>query len=78
MDTIPRRPRCASMRWGAQLSDQVLYPNTRVDDKAEALTGERKYVLHFEAGKLPLGVRRLWNLAMYGDDMLFVENNFTL
>ncbi len=38
---------------GAQLSDQVLYPNTAVDDKGEALTGERKYVLHFDAGKLP-------------------------
>ena len=30
---------------GAQLSDQVIYPNTNVDDKGERLTGSRKYVL---------------------------------
>jgi Protein of unknown function (DUF1214) len=58
---------------GAQLSDQVTYPNTRVGDKGEALTGERKYVLHFEKGKLP-PVSVFWNLAMYSPDMFFVEN----
>jgi hypothetical protein len=60
---------------GAQLSDQVLYPNTAVDDKGEGLTGERKYVLRFDAGKLP-PVSVFWNMAMYGSDMLFVENEF--
>jgi hypothetical protein len=50
---------------GAQLSDQVIYPNTSVDDKGEALTGTRKYVLHFDAGKLP-PVSVFWNMAMYG------------
>jgi hypothetical protein len=60
---------------GAQLADQVIYPNTRVDDKGEKLTGTRKYVLHFDAGKWP-PVSVFWNLAMYGDDMLFVENDF--
>lgn len=60
---------------GAQLSDQVIYPNTAVDDKGEALTGAHKYVLHFDAGKLP-PVAVFWNMAMYGSDMLFVENEF--
>jgi hypothetical protein len=60
---------------GAQLSDQVLYPNTAVDGKGEILTGDRKYVLRFEAGKLP-PVSVFWNVAMYGSDMLFVENDF--
>jgi hypothetical protein len=59
---------------GAQLSDQVIYPNTSVDDKGEALTGARKYVLHFDAGKLP-PVSVFWNMALYGPDMLFVEND---
>jgi hypothetical protein len=58
---------------GAQLSDQVLYPNTSVDDKGEPLSGANKYVLHFDAGKLP-PVSIFWNMAMYGSDMLFVEN----
>jgi hypothetical protein len=58
---------------GAQLSDQVLYPNTSVDDKGEPLSGANKYVLHFDTGKLP-PVSVFWNMAMYGSDMLFVEN----
>ena len=69
------RAALAKYELGAQLSDQVLYPNTSVDDKGEQLTGERKYVLHFDAGKLP-PVSVFWNMAMYGSDMLFVENNF--
>ena len=60
---------------GAQLPDQVLYPNTTVDDKGEQLTGARRYVLHFDAGKLP-PVATFWNMSMYGSNMLFVENDF--
>lgn len=60
---------------GAQLSDQVIYPNTSVDDNGEHLNGTKKYILHFEAGKLP-PVSVFWNMAMYGSDMLFVENDF--
>jgi hypothetical protein len=44
------RAALAKYEIGAQLSDQVLYPNTSVDDKGESLTGARKYVLHFEHG----------------------------
>jgi hypothetical protein len=53
----------------------VLYPNTSVDEKGEGLTGARKYVLHFDKGQLP-PVSVFWNIAMYGSDMLFVENDF--
>jgi hypothetical protein len=69
------RAALAKYEVGAQLSDQVIYPNTGVDDKGEQLTGTRKYVLHFDAGKLP-PVATFWNLAMYGSDMLFIENDF--
>lgn len=69
------RAALAKYEVGAQLSDQVIYPNTTVDDKGEPLTGERKYVLHFAAGKLP-PVSVFWNMAMYASDMLFVENDF--
>jgi len=69
------RAALAKYEVGAQLSDQVIYPNTSVDDKSEQLTGARKYVLRFDAGKLP-PVATFWNLAMYGSDMLFVENDF--
>jgi hypothetical protein len=69
------RAALAKYELGAQLSDQVIYPNTSVDDKGEQLTGTRKYVLQFDAGKLP-PVATFWNVAMYGADMLFVENDF--
>ena len=58
---------------GAQLSDQVIYPNTRVDDRSQPLDGANRYVLHFEKGKLPAALV-FWNVAMYAPDMLFVEN----
>ena len=58
---------------GAQLSDQVIYPNTGVDDHDKPLDGSNHYVLHFEKGNQP-AVTVFWNLAMYAPDMLFIEN----
>ncbi|HTV93651.1 MAG TPA: DUF1214 domain-containing protein [Verrucomicrobiae bacterium] len=69
------RAALAKYEIGAQLSDQVTYPNCRVDDHGEPLTGERKYTLQFLKGKAP-PVSVFWNMAMYGEDMLFVENDF--
>ena len=69
------RAALAKYEVGAQLSDQVIYPNTSVDDKGEQLTGAHKYVLHFAADQLP-PVSVFWNMAMYGSDMLFIENDF--
>jgi hypothetical protein len=58
---------------GAQLADQVLYPNTAVDDKGDPLTGSYAYVLRFEPGQQP-PVATFWNLAMYDADNFFVDN----
>ena len=69
------RAALAKYEVGAQLSDQVIYPNTSVDDKGGPLTGAHNHVLHFEAGKFP-PVIVFWNMAMYASDMLFVENDF--
>jgi hypothetical protein len=69
------RAALAKYEVGAQLSDQVLYPNTSIDDENEPLTGAHKYVLHFDAGMLP-PVIVFWNMAMYDSSMLFVENDF--
>jgi hypothetical protein len=49
------RAALAKNQFGAQLSDQVLYPNTSLDDKGEPLAGAQKYVLHFAKDQLPLG-----------------------
>jgi hypothetical protein len=69
------RAALAKNQLGAQLSEQVLYPNTAVDDKGEPLTGARKYVLQCAKGQLP-PVSVFWNLAMYDKDNFFVENAF--
>jgi hypothetical protein len=60
---------------GTQLSEQVLYPNTQVDDQGAALDGKHKYVLHFDKGQTP-PASLFWNLSMYDSSMLFVENPF--
>jgi hypothetical protein len=52
----------------------VLYPNCAVDATGEPFNGGHAYELHFPARQLP-PVSVLWNLAMYGQDMLFVEND---
>ncbi|WP_216850448.1 DUF1254 domain-containing protein [Granulicella sp. L46] len=69
------RAALAKYESATQISDQVIYPNTSVDEKGEPLTGGNQYVLHFDADKLP-PVTVFWNMAMYASDMLFVENDF--
>lgn len=59
---------------GSQLASEVLYPNCAVDAAGDPLSGAHAYRLHFPGGQLP-PVAVLWNLAMYDQDMLFVEND---
>jgi hypothetical protein len=60
---------------GAQLAEQVIYPNCQVDADGAVFDGMNEYVLHFEKGHLP-PVQVFWNLSMYAADMLFIENTF--
>lgn len=69
------RAALAKYELGALLSDQVVYPNCAVDAQGTQLDGANRYVLRFEKGQQP-PVSVFWNLAMYGADMLFVENEF--
>jgi hypothetical protein len=69
------RAALAKNQLGAQLAEQVLYPNTQVDDKGQPLNGANKYVLHFVKDQIP-PVATFWNLAMYDKDNFFVENDF--
>jgi hypothetical protein len=58
---------------GAQLSDQVIYPNCAIDADGAPLDGANRYVLRFAPGQQPAAAV-FWNLAMYAPDMLFIEN----
>jgi hypothetical protein len=60
---------------GANVPEEILYPNTRIDDAGASLTGEHKYVLRFEKDKLP-PVSVFWNMSMYDDKEFFIENDF--
>lgn len=60
---------------GANVPEEILYPNTRVDDKGAPLTGADRYVLHFDKNKLP-PVSVFWNLNMFDDKEFFIENDF--
>ena len=60
---------------GANVPEEILYPNTRVDDQGEPLSGANKYVLHFDKDKIP-PVSVFWNLNMYDEKEFFIENDF--
>ena len=60
---------------GANLPEEILYPNTRVDDQGASLSGANKYVLRFDKDKLP-PVSVFWNMSMYDEKEFFIENDF--
>jgi hypothetical protein len=60
---------------GANVPEQILYPNCRVDEANQPLSGAHRYVLRFEKGTLP-PVSVFWNLSMYDDKQFFIENAF--
>ncbi len=60
---------------GANVPEEILYPNTRVDNTGVPLTGEHKYALQFEKGGLP-PVSVFWNMSMYDDKEFFIDNDF--
>ena len=53
----------------------MIYPNCSVDSQGKPIDGKNRYVLAFSKGGQP-PVAVFWNMAMYGADMLFVENDF--
>jgi hypothetical protein len=58
---------------GANLPEDAIYPHTAVDSAGQPLSGEHRYVLRFEAGRLP-PVTGFWSLTMYNNRQFFVEN----
>ncbi len=60
---------------GANVPEEILYPNNRVDETGAPLMGEHRYVLHFDKDSLP-PVSVFWNMSMYDDKEFFIENDF--
>lgn len=60
---------------GANVPEQLVYPDTAVDADGDPLTGDNNYTLRFGAGLAP-PVSVFWNMSMYDADELFIENDF--
>jgi hypothetical protein len=58
---------------GANLDEDAIYPNIRVDSDGEPLSGEHTYRIRFEPGQWP-PVNAFWSLTMYNDRQFFVDN----
>ena len=75
MNALAIRAAFSANLTGANVPDEILYPNNRVDEAGAPLAGEHKYVLHFDKDKLP-PVSVSWNMSMYDDKESFIENDF--
>ncbi|MFI4955136.1 MAG: DUF1254 domain-containing protein [Gammaproteobacteria bacterium] len=58
---------------GANLPQDALYPEARVDSAGHKLNGANKYVMHFTKGQTP-PVKGFWSLTMYDTEHFFVAN----
>lgn len=59
--------------WGANLPEDAIYPNTKVDSSGAALNGANTYTLTFAKGELP-PVGGFWSITMYDSEYFFVPN----
>ncbi len=59
--------------FGANLPEDAIYPNARVDGHGKPLNGARRYVLHFAKGRTP-PVNAFWSVTMYNSKQAFVPN----
>lgn len=69
-----RRAVTAAIGLGANKPEDAVYPFTEVDVEGNPLTGQSKYVLHFDKGGLP-PVNAFWSLTMYNDKFFFADNS---
>jgi hypothetical protein len=58
---------------GALPNEEAIYPSTGTDAEGKPLSGENRYVLHFDKAQLP-PAKAFWSLTMYGADQFFVAN----
>ena len=58
---------------GANTVNVAIYPKTDIDDTGAVLTGEKKYVMHFDT--LPPTLKGgFWSVTAYGSDDFLIEN----
>jgi len=68
-----RRAAVALYGLGANLPQDAVYPGAHLDAQNQALTGQKRYALHFNKDKLP-PVKAFWSLTLYDSDGYLVAN----
>lgn len=58
---------------GANPVEVAIYPKTAVDENGDELTGEKNYVLHFDAMP-PTLEGGFWSITAYGSDDFLIDN----
>ena len=66
------RAALASNLLGANVPEQMLYPNCCIDADGKLFNGANKYILRFDKGQAP-PVAVFWNMSMYDDKQFFIE-----
>jgi hypothetical protein len=63
----------ALMGLGANLSEDAMYPHTRMDTHGQPLNGRNAYVIRFQPGQLP-PVNAFWSITAYNSRQFFIPN----
>lgn len=68
-----QRAYIAAFGLGANKAEDAIYPFTKVDSQGKKLSGQNRYVIHFENGQIPT-VKGFWSLTMYNNHFFFIQN----
>jgi len=67
------RAQVALVGLAANLPADTIYPTAYVDAEGQALSGAKRYVVHFDKNELP-PANAFWSVTMYTPDSFFVPN----
>jgi hypothetical protein len=68
-----QRALITAIGFGANRPQDAVYPTSKGPDILQSYSGSKRYVMHFEKGKLP-PVKGFWSLTMYDAGYFFVDN----
>lgn len=72
-ENYPLRAAVSLLGFGANLTDDAVYPNTKTDSEGNQLHGENQYVLHFPKDQLP-PVNAFWSITPYNAENFLMKN----
>lgn len=67
------RATVAMFSLGADVKEDAVYANAKLDADDQPFVGHHRYVLHFEKGQTP-PVKGFWSLTLYNNEQFLVKN----